>query len=410
MSAVAPDVGSVVRPRPVHIPHYTINFRKPIPKVRRGPRRFMRRGGRNCESVPYPQAADGLVLQGLLVGSQVFLYDMVTFRFLRQHRGHFGEAHRFKVYERGVRAPFGESDGSKTYDPETDSFPPPAHIQPVGTLNLFEAYFLSIVTNCLRIWDGSSGMEIDPRALMGIFMRLHPLFPYFFAAYCHFRRLKYVVTSGVKFGTDFVLYEYGPSKTHSLYMAYIVIPGLRDPSLNMVDTLQRVANAAKKDALLVRVTTDAVSEQEIATYDSFVRMKITELIVRRRERIFDKPMLETTPQYVPPYRNLQALAGKAGTEDPAPLGNGSVDAAGVNSTRRQRPQTFHFPTVFMGVRRVFRGRLWTGPTRGAGASSLGFGPAFGYQRTRGPPMFVSRNSSSYRPVRVCGRGARFWRR
>lgn len=79
----------------------------------------------------------------------------------------------------------------------------------------------------------------------------------------------------VKISTVSVLYEYGPMKTHSVYMAYIVVPGLRDPRITLVDTLQRVANAAKKDALLVQVVANGMNKIDLLDPNSFERMEIT---------------------------------------------------------------------------------------------------------------------------------------
>ena len=71
------------------------------------------------------------------------------------------------------------------------------------------------------------------------------------------------------------LYQYGPSKTHSVYLVYVIIPDLRDPGIIMLDTLQRIANATKKDGLLVQVTPGHLSEEQICQTHSFSQMKIT---------------------------------------------------------------------------------------------------------------------------------------
>lgn len=92
---------------------------------------------------------------------------------------------------------------ASNFDSEKDDFPPAPNVHPVAVLNLYEAYFLSLVGGCLDIWDGISGKPIDPGDLMGVLCSIRPLFPYYFAAYHHFRKLKYVVHSGLKFGTDF---------------------------------------------------------------------------------------------------------------------------------------------------------------------------------------------------------------
>ncbi|OQV18001.1 hypothetical protein BV898_07943 [Hypsibius exemplaris] len=362
--------------RPV-LPLVPVNYRKSIAKVKpRGGQGFRggRGGGRggfnrfpkNTEAVPFPQPHDGFYIKGVLVGAQVFLYDGVAYRFLRTHRGSFGQSNRQKRQENGSRPrQFGLA-----YDPESGIFPPSTHVQPVATLNLYEAYFLCHVAPCLEIWDGITRELLSPGVLMVTFTDLRPHFPYFFAAYCHFRMLNYVVMSGIKFGTDFVLYEYGPLKSHSIYMAYIVVPGIRDPSMGLVDTLQRIANAAKKDALLVRVAADHLSLDELNLPGCFAQMQITEIIVRRRERIYDQPVLN--PQDPPPVpQNLRGLLSRS-PAFPRPsliqpyLRGASLPnwaSPGFRGTplrlsqdRPRRREGFTFPTVFLGVRRVFRGR------------------------------------------------------
>ena len=112
-------------------------------------------------------------------------------------QGCFGQFNRQKRLEPGSRPP-----RPRSYNPETDVFPPPDDVQPVATLNLYEAYFLAFIAPCLEIWDGATGNMLKVEELMVIFTAMRPLFPYMFAAFYHFRMLNYVVASGIKFGTD----------------------------------------------------------------------------------------------------------------------------------------------------------------------------------------------------------------
>ncbi|GAU87987.1 hypothetical protein RvY_00763-2 [Ramazzottius varieornatus] len=224
------DNNAVTIPR---IPLIPVKHRKPITKrsargrFGRGDFRNKRRPPRNHESRPYPSTHDDLHLRGLLDGKQVFLYDRADYRFLRLHRGCFGEF--IKQSSRGpdTRSTSGGGDGDEE---DVGVFPPPLDAQPVAALNLYEAYFLAVECDSLVIWDGSTetAVLIDQHNLMALFVDIDPTFPQFFAVYYHFRMLKYVVTSGVKFGVDMALYQYGPSKTHSIYLVYVIIPGVRD--------------------------------------------------------------------------------------------------------------------------------------------------------------------------------------
>ena len=157
------------------------------------------------------------------------------------------------------------------------------------------------------------------------FSELDPLFPYFFAVYAHFKRKQYTIKSGLKYGTDFgeniwdpifgfvsnhffgfsVLYEYGPSVSHSLYSVYVLVPGVRDSGLAAVDAMQRASNTVKKDLLLVRVSSPGLTLEDRMAPDCFTKMLLTvefilravpvsgknlfvfsqEIIVRRREKL-----------------------------------------------------------------------------------------------------------------------------
>lgn len=54
------------------------------------------------------------------------------------------------------------------------------------------------------------------------FKELSPRFPIRFAVYNYYRKKKWVVRQGLKYGADFVLYEKGPSVDHSKYVVVII--------------------------------------------------------------------------------------------------------------------------------------------------------------------------------------------
>ncbi|GAU98485.1 hypothetical protein RvY_09624 [Ramazzottius varieornatus] len=230
------------------------------------------------KQAPYPTPDEGLQLQGLLIDTNVYLYDRASYDFLRFLRGYFGEYYRggFDNPEQG--SPQRECD-------DLEQFPPSPHRLPVASLNLFEAYFLNFICNSLEIWDGVSSIRISRQNLMHTFTERDSHFPYMFAVYAHLKRKRYTIKSGLKFGTDFVLYEYGPAVTHSLYAVHVLIPGIRDSGLAAIDAMQRASNSVKKDLLLVRVNSEGVSDDELMKPDCFAKMSVMEIIVRRRERL-----------------------------------------------------------------------------------------------------------------------------
>ncbi|XP_055337718.1 uncharacterized protein LOC129587815 [Paramacrobiotus metropolitanus] len=245
------------------------------------------------DHIPFPLPSDGLCMKGLLVDRQVLLFDEAQCAFLRFKRGFFGNfvsggAQQSHADNNNcVKKKPIQNDSEITYSSQTDPFPPPSQTSPVASLNLYEAYFLCYACGVLEVWDYRNQQKILRQHLMRIFTALDPLFPYFFAAYFHFRSKLYVIQSGLRFASDFVLYEYGPSKTHSLYAVYIVIPGLRDGGLSVLDTMQRAANAVKKDVLMVEVANGNRSADQLLQPDCFQYFQITEVIVRRRETILN---------------------------------------------------------------------------------------------------------------------------
>ncbi|OQV13347.1 hypothetical protein BV898_12457 [Hypsibius exemplaris] len=231
--------------------------------------------------IPYPYPHENIRLKGLLVDSKVYLYDMTEYNFLRFHRGFFGDYNYVTPFEMDRPKP------QNYYRSDRDTFPPTnPNVFPIASLNLLEAYFLNFICGSLEIWDGVTQLQLLRQNLMGLFTQLDPLFPYMFAAYVYFRRQKkYTVKSGLKFGTDFALYEYGPSRTHSLYSAHVIVPGIRDSGVSVLDAMQRACNTVKKDVLLVEVVASGLSADDLLAPDSFVKMEIREVIIRRRETL-----------------------------------------------------------------------------------------------------------------------------
>lgn len=104
-------------------------------------------------------------------------------------------------------------------------------------LSLEEAFFLSYSLGVFNVYCDDSSAVLPPTSLLSLFRRhsYHPPrslsvspesddpFVISYAVYHHYRSLGWVVRSGVKFSTDYLLYNRGPAFSHAEF-AVIVIP------------------------------------------------------------------------------------------------------------------------------------------------------------------------------------------
>ncbi|KAJ5463216.1 hypothetical protein N7475_008160 [Penicillium sp. IBT 31633x] len=147
-------------------------------------------------------------------------------------------------------------------NPDADDFPNEEHLQ----LSNEEAFFLAYSLGALQIYDAplKSG-EVQPNSPTPIstllqqfchhsFQPAHdssasiqPDDPFLlsYTVYHHFRSLGWVIRSGVKFGTDYLLYNRGPVFSHAEF-AVIVIPSYSHPYWS--ETEERKTYTAEKQA------------------------------------------------------------------------------------------------------------------------------------------------------------------
>ena len=104
-------------------------------------------------------------------------------------------------------------------------------------LSLEEAFFLSYSLGVLHVYCDDSDTILKPTSLLSLFRRhsYHPPrslslaaevddpFMVSYVVYHHYRSLGWVVRSGVKFSTDYLLYNRGPAFSHAEF-AIIIIP------------------------------------------------------------------------------------------------------------------------------------------------------------------------------------------
>lgn len=126
-------------------------------------------------------------------------------------------------------------------------------------LSLEEAFFLSYGLGVLQIYCDDSDAVLPPSSLLSLFRRhsYHPPrslslpaepddpFMLSYVVYHHYRSLGWVVRSGVKFSTDYLLYNRGPAFSHAEF-AVVIMPSYSHPSYNESPDLKVVQSKSKK--------------------------------------------------------------------------------------------------------------------------------------------------------------------
>ena len=122
-----------------------------------------------------------------------------------------------------------------------------------------ESFFLAYGLGVLRVVDRENNAAISTSSLFNLFCHhsyypprttseaLKPDDPFMisYVVYHHFRSLGWVVRSGVKFGTDYLLYNRGPVFSHAEF-AVIIVPSYGSPYWQ--ETEERRAHAASQQS------------------------------------------------------------------------------------------------------------------------------------------------------------------
>lgn len=160
-------------------------------------------------------------------------------------------------------------------------------------LSLEEAYFLSYAFGVLVVKD--KDQPLDLMRLWHKCCEIHPSqnFPVMYTAYHHFRSKGWIVRSGIRYGSDFILYKDGPPFYHASY-AVVVKPvkeqNLRDipvgnrPNFtwSSLAALHRICNHASKGLLILYVIKPtSISENKISTPFCVSQYQVEEVLVNR---------------------------------------------------------------------------------------------------------------------------------
>jgi tRNA-intron endonuclease, archaea type len=125
-------------------------------------------------------------------------------------------------------------------------------------LDLMEGYYLA--TRKVIDVEDSSGSEISPKRLHDICESSYSDFAEKFQVYRKLREDGFVVTPGIKFGSDFAVYEHGPGIDHAPYIVQVVSPDSKMTATSMVRS-GRLATTVRKQFII------AISDKDKKTID-----------------------------------------------------------------------------------------------------------------------------------------------
>jgi len=114
-------------------------------------------------------------------------------------------------------------------------------------LDLMEGYYLA--TKKMLDVEDSSGKELTPKKLQETCEASYTEFAEKFLVYRKLREAGYVVTPGIKFGSDFAVYEHGPGIDHAPYIVQVAAPGSKMTATSMVRS-GRLATTVRKQFII----------------------------------------------------------------------------------------------------------------------------------------------------------------
>jgi tRNA-intron endonuclease, archaea type len=114
-------------------------------------------------------------------------------------------------------------------------------------LDLMEGYYLA-TRKVIEVED-ESGDGLTPKRLHEICESSYPEFAEKFMVYRKLREDGYVVTPGIKFGSDFAVYEHGPGIDHAPYIVQVMTPQSKMTATSMVRS-GRLATTVRKQFII----------------------------------------------------------------------------------------------------------------------------------------------------------------
>jgi tRNA-intron endonuclease len=114
-------------------------------------------------------------------------------------------------------------------------------------LDLMEAYYLTI-RRVITVED-QAGRELTSKLLQEVCETSYTDFRDKFMVYKKLREAGYVVTPGIKFGSDFAVYEHGPGIDHAPYIVQVMGPNSTMTATSMVRS-GRLATTVRKQFII----------------------------------------------------------------------------------------------------------------------------------------------------------------
>ena len=88
----------------------------------------------------------------------------------------------------------------------------------------------------------------------------------YYAVFIELHKINYYITEGIKYGSDFLLYEIDPAVCHAKYMVFI-LEGTEDKiTTNQMVMFERIAESNKKVAVVAWVKSGIVSLVSISQF------------------------------------------------------------------------------------------------------------------------------------------------
>ncbi|MFT7801386.1 tRNA-splicing endonuclease subunit Sen2 isoform X4 [Arapaima gigas] len=154
-------------------------------------------------------------------------------------------------------------------------------------LSLEEAFFLVYALGCLSVYYNEKPLTIA--SLWEMFCLAQPNFDMTYAAYHYFRSKGWVPKTGLKYGTDFLLYRKGPPFYHASYS--VVVEKVNDSfqgatlhpfTWRSLAALNRITGNVSKELMLCYVISPSdMSPEERRSPECLKRVRVQEVIVSR---------------------------------------------------------------------------------------------------------------------------------
>ncbi|XP_051873317.1 tRNA-splicing endonuclease subunit Sen2 [Pristis pectinata] len=154
-------------------------------------------------------------------------------------------------------------------------------------LSLEEAFFLVYALGCLTIYHDEEPLTIVK--LWEVFSAIQPGFKTNYMGYHYFRSKGWVPKTGLKYGTDLLLYRKGPPFYHA---SYSVVVEMVDDSCqgsqrrpftwrSLAGLVRTTTNVSKELLLCYLIKPSNMTEEEMASPECMKKIKVQELIVNR---------------------------------------------------------------------------------------------------------------------------------